>query len=53
MVHGGWFDTSSAKPIIQILGAHGEDWVEVGTLDDYPDADAVQDGGIAPASRFG
>jgi uncharacterized protein len=51
MVHGGWFDTSSAKPTIQLLAAHGDEWADVGTLEDYPVTDAVHDGGIAPASR--
>jgi uncharacterized protein len=52
MVHGGWFDTSLGKPTIQLLADHGAEWADVGTLDDYPVTDAVNDQGIAPAARF-
>jgi len=38
---GGWFDTSGAKPTVQIKRTATSDWVTVGTLQSYPMTDAV------------
>ena len=37
---GGWFDTSNAKPIVEIKRTATSDWEEIGTLGHYPKTDA-------------
>lgn len=39
--NGGWWDSSSGKPEIQIMANPGADWTTVMTLDAYPTLDGV------------
>jgi DUF1680 family protein len=47
--NGGWFDTSSGKPRIQIKKTKNGPWEAVGTLDSYPDFTSAR----VPAIRDG
>ena len=49
---GGWFDTSSGKPQIQVLRTKGGDWETVGTLDAYPQTDGTHDPDIDSGQAF-
>ncbi|HEY3266933.1 MAG TPA: beta-L-arabinofuranosidase domain-containing protein [Armatimonadota bacterium] len=40
--NGGWWDTSSGKPRIEVRDTPGGPWRQVGTLDSYPDTTATQ-----------
>jgi DUF1680 family protein len=50
LVHGGWFDTSEGKPLLQIRQA-GE-WVTVAAIDAYPETDAERDGNLDDGHQF-
>ena len=47
--NGGWFDASAGKPRIQVRRTRATPWETVATLEDYPNATAVQ----APRLRDG
>jgi len=38
--NGGWFDTSVAKPIVEIKRTNKADWEEIGRIDHYPSSNA-------------
>jgi hypothetical protein len=52
MVHGGWFDSSGGKPVVQALPEAEGEWVDIASLDDYPDTTAVDGNGLEAAARF-
>ena len=52
LVHGGWFDTSSGQPLVQLLATSTAAWRTVGELAGYPSTTATDDGGLRPAQRF-
>jgi DUF1680 family protein len=52
LVHGGWFDTTAGKPVIQVLADPDGEWLDVGSLDNYPDTTAALDAGLPAGSRF-
>jgi uncharacterized protein len=52
LVHGGWFDTSSGPPLVQLLATPAEAWRTVGKLAGYPPTTAADDGGLRAAQRF-
>lgn len=49
---GGWFDTSAAKPRIQLQREKDGPWETVGELSDYPATDTVTPPSIPVGSRF-
>ncbi len=49
---GGWFDTSTGKPKVQIQAVHGGPWKTVGELADYPATTAGNSGGLTAGARF-
>jgi uncharacterized protein len=52
LVHGGWFDTSSGPPLVQLLATPAGAWRTVGKLSGYPSTTAADDGGLRAAQRF-
>jgi DUF1680 family protein len=52
MVHGGWFDSSGAKPSFQVQPEAGGEWVEIAALDDYPDTTVADGLGLEAGTRF-
>lgn len=42
-IDGGWFDTGTAKPIVEIKRTSTSDWEEIGRLYHYPIANAQND----------
>lgn len=49
---GGWFDTSEAKPIVQIKRSPGADWETVGVLEAYPKTNSASKPDIADGTLF-
>jgi uncharacterized protein len=50
---GGWFDTSSGKPRIQVQRARGGSWEDVAMLDSYPSSTAEKPGsGLRDGATF-
>lgn len=52
MVHGGWFDTSAAKPQLEVRLSQSGPWVALAQFEDYPTTDVESDSGLQPAERF-
>lgn len=52
MVHGGWFDSSTRRPTLQIRADARAPWVDLTELTDYPPTTAADDAGIEPGQRF-
>jgi hypothetical protein len=52
MVHGGWFDSSGGKPVFQALPEAGGEWVDLASLDGYPDTTVVDGNGLEAGTRF-
>jgi hypothetical protein len=50
--NGGWFDSSEAKPQIQVKRAKNAEWETVATLDTYPDTNANQPPGLRDGEPF-
>jgi hypothetical protein len=50
--NGGWFDTSEGKPQIQIKRTRTANWETVATLDEYPNASAIQPPGMRDGEAF-
>ncbi len=48
---GGWFDTTSGKPVIEVKDASGQ-WNLAGTLDSYPVTDPRKDPGLHSGQPF-
>lgn len=49
---GGWFDTSAAKPRIEVQRVKNGPWVSVGTLDGYPATTATEARGLKDGQVF-
>jgi DUF1680 family protein len=49
---GGWFDTSSGRPVVQVQAAEGGPWVTVGEFTDYPATTAASPGSLQEGARF-
>jgi hypothetical protein len=49
---GGWFDTSSTKPQVQVLLTTNGAWKTVGELDSYPATTATNSGGLRVGDSF-
>jgi hypothetical protein len=49
---GGWFDTRSGKPQLQIKREKNAAWETVAEFADYPATTATSDGGLKPGARF-
>lgn len=49
---GGWFDTTSGKPRIQVKARKDDDWKTVGELQDYPSTTAKNPAGLKGGERF-
>jgi DUF1680 family protein len=49
---GGWFDTSSGKPIVEIKTSAGGAWEKAGELKDYPAATASDAAGLKAEEKF-
>lgn len=49
---GGWFDTRTGKPRIQVIRRGGKDWVTVGELAAYPATTATDSAGLKDGQRF-
>jgi DUF1680 family protein len=49
---GGWFDTSSSKPLVQVLLSPNSSWETVGELDSYPATTATSCGALRGGERF-
>lgn len=52
LVHGGWFDSSIARPVIQVRSAEGAEWRTVARLAGYPATTASDDGGLRAGCSF-
>jgi hypothetical protein len=50
--NGGWFDTSSSKPRIEVRRAKDGPWEPIATLDAYPATDGARDPGLVPGQPF-
>lgn len=49
---GGWFDTSSGKPIVQIKRTPQSQWETIGRLESYPNTTATKDPGLKDGQPF-
>ena len=49
---GGWFDTSSGKPQVQVQREPGAAWATVGKLDSYPPTTATESAGLHAGQAF-
>lgn len=49
---GGWFDTSSGKPEVQVKRAKGGTWETIGALSSYPQTDGSHDPGFNRGQAF-
>ncbi len=49
---GGWFDTSSGKPQVQVLREPGGAWETVGVLAGYPATTGAQNSGLVNGQQF-
>jgi hypothetical protein len=49
---GGWFDTQSSKPAIQIQRASDTPWVTVAKLESYPSTTNVSPADLKPGQTF-
>jgi uncharacterized protein len=49
---GGWFDTSAAKPAIQIQREKDGPWITVARLESYPATTAQDPAGLTPGQTF-
>jgi len=49
---GGWFDTSTEKPRVQVQRTKGGAWETMGTLDSYPATSATDSAGLRDGQSF-
>jgi DUF1680 family protein len=49
---GGWFDTSTSKPLVQVRATSESPWETVGRLDSYPATTSVDSAGLHPGQTF-
>jgi uncharacterized protein len=49
---GGWFDTRSGKPKVQVRREKGGAWETLGELGDYPATTATQPAGLKEGQKF-
>ena len=49
---GGWFDTSTGKPKVQIRRTKDGEWETIGSLDAYPKTDAVHQPSLVDGQAF-
>jgi len=49
---GGWFDTVSVMPELQIREHPAGPWITLAVVENYPSTTTLDDGGIRPGQRF-
>jgi hypothetical protein len=49
---GGWFNTGTGKPRVQLQRGKGGAWETVGALADYPATTATDKAGLKPSQKF-
>lgn len=49
---GGWFDTSTGRPRVEVKSAPAASWEKIGELTDYPETTATHNAGLKDGQSF-